>query len=456
MLKHNLIANYLGQGWMVLMGLAFIPLYIRYLGIEAYGLIGFFMILQAWMSLFDMGMTQTLSRELARFSGGHDSNSIQSIHDLVRSIEIIAVIIAILMAISIAMGSDWIAINWLQANELSDEVVAQAFSIMGLVIAARFIEGIYRGALLGLQKHVLLNVANAIVATIQGVGSVIVLAWVSNSIEAFFVWQGVSSIISVFILASMTYSCIPKSPCAGRFSISSLRSVARFSSGMLGITFVALLSTKIDKIILSNKLDLSEFADYALAVVVSGVMFKFAHPVTNTYYPRFCEYVASGDQKSLIRDFHAASKLVSVIAGGFGAILFFYAEPILVLWTQDLSLSARVAPIVNILAMATMVHGMLLVPFRLQLAFGWTSLGLYSGIFGILFLVPAVIIFVEYMKAEGVALALLILYLLQMLVSSQIMFKRILPQEKFHWYWFDVIVPVGLAFFVIGVLDAII
>ena len=47
MLKRNLIANYLGQGWTALMGLAFIPLYIQYLGIEAYGLIGLFALLIA-------------------------------------------------------------------------------------------------------------------------------------------------------------------------------------------------------------------------------------------------------------------------------------------------------------------------------------------------------------------------------------------------------------------------
>jgi hypothetical protein len=34
-LKRNVIANYLGQGWVAIMGLAFIPLYIKYLGIEA-------------------------------------------------------------------------------------------------------------------------------------------------------------------------------------------------------------------------------------------------------------------------------------------------------------------------------------------------------------------------------------------------------------------------------------
>ena len=56
-LKRNLIANYLGQGWAVIMGLAFIPIYIKYLGIESYGLIGLFALFQAWLILLDMKST---------------------------------------------------------------------------------------------------------------------------------------------------------------------------------------------------------------------------------------------------------------------------------------------------------------------------------------------------------------------------------------------------------------
>ena len=41
-LKKNIVANYFGQGWSVLMGVLFIPLYIKELGAESYGLIGFF------------------------------------------------------------------------------------------------------------------------------------------------------------------------------------------------------------------------------------------------------------------------------------------------------------------------------------------------------------------------------------------------------------------------------
>ena len=81
-LKRNIIANYFGQGWAAVMGLAFVPLYIEYLGMEAYGLIGLFSVLQAWLAMLDMGMTPTLNREMARFTAG--SHSPQSIHNLLR------------------------------------------------------------------------------------------------------------------------------------------------------------------------------------------------------------------------------------------------------------------------------------------------------------------------------------------------------------------------------------
>jgi O-antigen/teichoic acid export membrane protein len=74
------------------MGVAFVPLYIKYLGMEAYGLIGIFAILQAWLVLLDMGMKPALGREMARFTAG--AHNAQSIRDLLRSIELIGIAVA--------------------------------------------------------------------------------------------------------------------------------------------------------------------------------------------------------------------------------------------------------------------------------------------------------------------------------------------------------------------------
>ncbi|MDO9356521.1 MAG: hypothetical protein Q7T55_22680, partial [Solirubrobacteraceae bacterium] len=210
MLKRNLIANYLGQGWTGLIGLAFVPLYIKYLGIEAYGLIGIFALLQAWFTLLDMGMTPTMNREMARFTAG--AHTPQSIRDLLRSMEIVCFGVAALIGLSLWAASGWLAAGWLRADKLPLEVVAQAIAIMGGVVALRFVEGIYRGAILGLQRQVFFNVVNASLATIRAVGAIAVLVWISPTIEAYFVWQGMVSIISVAILAVAAHGSLPAAP----------------------------------------------------------------------------------------------------------------------------------------------------------------------------------------------------------------------------------------------------
>ena len=184
MLKRNLIANYLGQGWTALMGLAFVPLYIQYLGIEAYGLIGLFAVMQAWLSLLDLGMTPALGREMARFTGG--AHTPQSIRDLLRSLEVICFSLAALIALGVWGASGYLASDWLRAKQLAPEIVAQAVVVMALVMALRFCEGLYRSSLVGLQRQVWYNSVNAALATLRHAGAVPLLAWVSPTIEAFF------------------------------------------------------------------------------------------------------------------------------------------------------------------------------------------------------------------------------------------------------------------------------
>ena len=148
------------------MGVAFIPLYIKYLGIEAYGLIGIFSILQAWLALLDMGMKPTLGREMARFTGG--AHDIQTIRDLLRSVEMAGVLIAAVVAIGIWSASGWLASDWVKAENLRMEAVASAFAVMGAVTALRFLEDIYVSTIIGLQRQVLENAMAASLATIRG------------------------------------------------------------------------------------------------------------------------------------------------------------------------------------------------------------------------------------------------------------------------------------------------
>ena len=143
---------------------------------------------------------------------------------------------------------------------------------MGLVTALRFAESIYRSSIVGLQRQVLFNIVNSTLGTLRGLGAVGILAWVSPTIGAFFLWQGLLSILTLGILAAFTYTSLPPIRHRARFSLQELRGVWRFAGGMLGITFLALLLTQVDKVLLSKLLSLTDYGYYTLAAAVAGAV----------------------------------------------------------------------------------------------------------------------------------------------------------------------------------------
>ena len=453
MIKRNLIANFLGQGWTALMGLAFIPVYIKYLGIEAYGLIGIFAVLQAWLTLLDVGMTPTLGREMARFTGG--ATTAQELRDLLRSIEVLTFALVAVVALVATISSHWIATNWLNPENLSREVVAQAFVVMGLAVALKFAEGIYRSSLVGLQRQVLFNAINATVVTVRAVGAVAVLIYISPTIQSFFLWQAAVSVAAVAVLALATYQVIPRTHMRARFSISALRQVWRFAAGMVGITFLALLLTQVDKIMLSKMLSLEQFGFYVLAAAVASGLFALVSPITQAFYPRFCEFVASNDVVGLSRSYHDAAQLVSVVAGSLAIVLIVYPEIFLGLWTQDSHVTAQVAPLLSLLMLGNLFNCMMWVPYQAQLAYGWTGLAIRINIVAVLIVIPAILVTVPKFGAIAAAWVWVFLNVGYIAVGQLLMFRKILAREQAPWFLKDLLAPLmssALAAFLLKLL----
>lgn len=449
MLKRNLFANYLGQGWSALMGLAFIPIYIKYLGIEAYGLIGLFGVLQTWLVLLDMGMTPTLNREMARFTGG--THSAASIRDLLRSIEVIALGIAVLVGVGIWAASGWLASDWLRAQNLPIVTVIQAITIMGAVIALRFVEGIYRSAIIGLQRQVLYNAINSALATLRGLGAVGILIWVSPTIEAFFIWQGINSLLSLGVLASATYRALPKAERDGQFSISVLRDVSHFAGGMMAITFLALLLTQVDKILLSKMLTLSDYGYYTLATVVAASLYLLTGPITQAWFPRLSELHANNQQSELILKYHQGAQLVSVFTGSAAIVMILFSEPILRIWTGDAELAKSNATLLSILVLGNLLNCLMWIPYQTQLAYGWTDLTKRINMVSVLLIVPAIIWATPRYGGEGAAWVWVSLNAGYVLIGIHFMYRKILIHEKWSWYWYDVLKPLLSAAAVAGI-----
>jgi O-antigen/teichoic acid export membrane protein len=442
-LKKNIVANYFGQGWQALMSFAFVPLYIKYLGIEAYGLIGIYAMLQAWLVLLDMGMKPALGREMARFTGG--ALSAQSIRDLLRSIELIGVVIAGSISLGIWAGSGWLATHWVTAKHLSPQVVAHAFAVMGLVTALRFVQDIYVSSSIGLQRQVQQNIIVVATSTLSGLGAVALLAWVSPTITAFFLWQAIVSVISVVLFASVVYRALPSAPAPARFSRSALLNMWRFAAGMGVITLLSLLLTQVDKILLSRLLTLEAFGYYALAWVVTNGLSTMTYPIVTALYPRFTELVTKRDEGTLSAVYHQGAQFVTVLVGSAAMVLMMFGHRILQLWTGNPALVQRVAPLVVVMVLGTLLNALLCTPYFMQLAHGWTSLTIKVNIVAVCLLIPTLLVVVPAYGAIGAARVWVALNAGVLIFEVPLMHRRLLSADLWRWWAQDVAAPLTAA-----------
>ncbi|MHB1085892.1 MAG: lipopolysaccharide biosynthesis protein [Thiobacillus sp.] len=447
-LKKNVIANYLGQGWTGLISLAFVPLYIKYLGIEAYGLIGLFALLQAWLVLLDMGMSPTLNREVARQAAG--ASSAESLRDLVHTFEVIITGVAILIVFLLVAASDWVAQDWLNAKGLSGIVVAQSLSIMGFVAALRFIEGLYRGAILGLQMHVWLNVVTSGFATIRAIGAVCVLIWVAPSIQVFFWWQAFISGVTLIVFYLGVHRYLPTSTRPAVFSIHAVSNAWKFAAGVFATTLLALMLTQIDKVLLSRLLSLEVFGAYMFAAAVAGVLFQLIGPIAQSYYPRLTELSTTGDRPALSAAYHQAAQLMTIMLAPAGLLLIAFGEPVIYAWTGDRLLAENAAEIVAILAIGTILNGWMHIPYMLQLASGWSSFAVWMNLVAAVILVPMIFWVTPRYGPVGAAWVWVAVNAGYVLFAIHFMHARLLPGEKAAWYVRDLAVPTLSACVVVG------
>lgn len=439
--KRNIIANYLGQGWTAVMGLAFVPLYIRYLGIEAYGLIGFFALLQTWLSLLDFGLTPALSREISKpISGPNDT---QFIWNLLRTVEIITVLIAITTSLVIWASSDWMATSWLQVQSTPLSTVSMSCALMGVVVGLRFIENIYRASIIGLQRQVTLNVLTSVLATVRGIGAVAVLILVSNSIEAFFIWQVAISLATLLIFYFLSYRMLPSCSLRPTFSIPSLRKVGHFSAGTFAISLLGFLLSQTDKLLLSKLLNLSEFAHYSLAAVLATYVRLLATSIDQAVYPKFVQLWSEQRIADLAFYYHRSSQLSVVLMGSVGISFAVFGDFFLRAWTQDPAIVRSVSPLLSVLVIGMVCNGLLNGPYYLQLAAGWTSLLLKTNVVMAIVFVPLVIWMVLQFGAMGAAMAWVAINLVYLFVVVSLMHIRLLPTEKWRWYLSDVALPLA-------------
>jgi O-antigen/teichoic acid export membrane protein len=444
-MRKNLLAGLSNSIWSALVGLAVVPFYLKYLGIEAYGLIGFFVTTQALLSLLDMGMAPTINREVARYSA---SGNLHEAGKLLHTLAVVYWGMAAVIALLIVTLAPWIAEYWLQSKQLTPQTISHAVMLMGLVVACRWPIGLYQGALMGAQRLTITSGVNISMVTFGSLGAIAVLAFVSPTIEAFFIWQAFAGFVYAITIRWAAWRIVGKLNQI-RFDFDKLKSIWRFSAGMSGVAVSAIILMQLDKVILSKMLSLEDFGRYALAGVVASGLYILLGPVFNVIYPRFTTLVATGDMEKLIDLYRSGTRLLAAVLFPIAIAAAVIAEEILSVWTGNPALASSVAPIVSLLLIGTALNGVMHFPYALQLASGMTRIPLVITLVLAVILVPMIVYLTRTYGAVGGGLAWLILNSLYILFGTWLTHRYLLKGMALEWLIRDVGAPFCISLIVV-------
>jgi len=198
---------------------------------------------------------------------------------------------------------------------------------------------------------------------------------------------------------------------------SQLRRIWRFSAGVTAITIAGMVLGQLDKVVLSKMLSLAEYGQYMIAFALAGTLYLFSGPVFNAVYPRFSSLVRSGERAlgAGLSPGHAPAWRDSLSPCDAACGVSGRAGPGLD-GRPRACRSARL--LLPFLAIGTALHGVMHVPFALQLAYGTTRLQVAISAVLLLVATPSTVFLVLHYGALGGALAWLWLHSLYMVLGA--------------------------------------
>jgi O-antigen/teichoic acid export membrane protein len=444
--KRNLAANFAANMWMPFLWLILTPVYIAMMGIEGFGIIGLFLAAQSIMVQLDFGLSLTLNREFARWSA--QAGRGREMRDLLRTTEFIYWGIAVAAGIVMVAGAPIIAHHWVKPKVLSTLDVQRGLMMMGLALASQLPLSLYAGGLMGLQRQVLLNGVNIVMYTVRFAGVLAVLKFVSPTLQAFFAWQAATGLAHVAVLGACLWLSLPKASGRSSFDGPLLRSVGRFAVEVWITTALGMIMTQLDKVILSKLLSLEMFGYYALAGLAVTGFYRLYGSVVAPLYPKLVQLAHAGREEDLRLLYHRGCQLLSVLACAALAVAVLFSTQLLFVWTGDAATASRAALIFSLLAVGTALNGLMQLPYALQLAYGWTRLGLCINLVAVVVLAPLIYFLAIRFGAPGAATAWIVLNAGYVLVGIPLMHWRLLRGEMWPWYGRDVALPLAGALLV--------
>jgi len=435
--KLNLVANYASQIYIGLIAIILIPVYIDLMGEEGYGLVGFFITIQSLFLVLDFGLSSTAIKQVTLYRGG--TLSLQEFRKILRGIEIIFIIAAVIISITFMLLTDFLTNNWFNFENLKDKDVYSSLLLIGILAALRWMYSFYRGIVNGYEEIVFLSWFGASIASVKYVVVIAALYYIESSTIVFFTFQIFIALIEISVIVLFAYKLLPHSDITWSLrNVRAIRSVFKFAASVGGISMLWVFISQYDKTILSGWVVLSDYGIYMMIALGASVVTYLTGGMYNVLLPRISVLKTQGKVGELQNLYTTYTENILLIVAPIASMIFIFSDSILMLWTNK-SYDQSIYDTFGYLALGNMFVPLLAFPYILQYAHSDFKIAIYNNLMVAILMPIGMWVGFENYGTLGVAINWCILMFISFNFSSYFVHKAMLKNYHLTWLYKSVI-----------------
>ncbi len=283
--QRNILVNYLGVVWMGGLSVLLVPVYLRLMGADQWGVLALCMTLQSVLTVVDAGIGQIMPRDVAR----RDPRQTYAVYTRAYVWVGLAV-----FALGQATCSWWLP-RWVAPTGGFPAVPTLAVRLALCQFLFQFVNNASIGFWNGTEAQRTANTRQMAFATLKHATALSVLVGYRADVVAYLAaFASVSALECLWNRRSIRHEAhaTPVTPVTFRDVLALYR-----EAGLLVVGVVTgMLASQIDRIVLSRTVELRQFGYYAIAASLGLAAMQLQYPIMRAYLPRLARADATFQQ----------------------------------------------------------------------------------------------------------------------------------------------------------------
>lgn len=364
-LFRNTVLNLLGLVVPLAVGFVTIPLVVRALGNERFGILALVWVVFGYFGLFDLGLGRTTTKYIADALGRNEPGKLPG---YLWTTVLLQTAIGIAAALLSYLAAPLIVRRMLNipAGFIGETVLT--LRLVGLSLPVMFVSSSFRGVLEAAQRF---DLVNAVKVPVNILFYVLPLAGVAlgYGLPGIVVLLVVSRAAALAVWARMSFSVMPPLRTRPALDKRLVRPLFSFS-GWIGLSSILYaVTTSIDRLIIGSLLTVEAVAFYSAPYEAVNRVGVIPGSLSMVLFPAFSYLDAGRKQEETEALFARSTKFLLLSTGPVLLLLMFFAGDFLRLWLGP-DYAAAATLVVQVLAAGFLVNTVLAVPNNYLMGIG--------------------------------------------------------------------------------------